>query len=699
MSDSNKLNDYSDLKARIFAGDNRAGYVERERMLDELGDCEDVPVGFRFSHVLEAMLRNVSTPVDENDVFLGCVVEERLGEGKSWQSKPFFRTNGHMTLDWETLLRDGLSGIAEKAKTNSIRIDSEQAKRFAENVERCCVAVKTFCERYAVAGEKVVERISGKTDQMCLGRATSSLKIAPWKPAVDFFSALQAIWIVHMISSCYVGARDFGFGRMDQYLLPLFRKSIQDGMTIGDARMMLARFFLKTNEITGTATWNHEPKPIPCNATKQYLIIGGVDAEGRDQFNELSELMLEAAELIRMPEPVMTVRLSRNTPGAVWTRVGEACGRLNSQIHFFNDDVVSSELTRHGVEEEDAFDYGAVGCCRTEIPGRMDDSFMKTYHYHNVADWMMRALRMAVERACGSFDEVLECFKKISLEEMRKSVLSAGAFLERGYEEPYFHFESMFLRDCVENCADLCADGVRYRGNGHFWGGIATVIDSLYAVRRLVFEEREFGLRELMDIVSNEYRGHEKIRRRLSRDFPKFGNDNAEVDELAKVVGGILVDNFDSIKLPSNQIGLQGFYSLDQHHRFGRELGATPDGRLAGEPISENQSPAYGRDVNGVTALLKSVAKLPLNRTTMGGLNLQFAQTFGADKIADTIRTYFQLGGMHVGFTFVSKRELEEARTHPEKYRSLCVRMYGFSEFFVSLSRDEQIELINRTGY
>ncbi len=223
--------------------------------------------------------------------------------------------------------------------------------------------------------------------------------------------------------------------------------------------------------------------------------------------------------------------------------------------------------------------------------------------------------------------------------------------------------------------------------------------DSLYAVKRLVYDEKRYSLGAFCAILADDYRGHEALRREVLQAFPKFGNDEDGVDSLAAEVAARVLSEFESIPAPDGQIKLVGFYSLDNHHAFGRDTSTTPDGRLQGEPVSENLSPVYGADRSGVTACLKSIMKLPLSRTVMGGLNLQFAGDVPEEKISSLVTTYFSGGGLHLGFTQVSKNDLKSAQVAPERYRALCVRMYGFSEYFTALSPTEQLELIDRTGY
>ncbi|MFZ2653598.1 MAG: pyruvate formate lyase family protein, partial [Victivallales bacterium] len=298
----------------------------------------------------------------------------------------------------------------------------------------------------------------------------------------------------------------------------------------------------------------------------------------------------------------------------------------------------------------------------------------------------------------SSFDELKNAFAGQCMKFLAESVEANSKTIDRRFPRA-FHFESLLLSDCVRDCSDYINGGVRYRPQNHYLGGIATVVDSLAAIKKIVFEERRFPLRHFMEIVRNDFRDEPLLRHEILQDAPKFGNGDPSADQLASEIGNMLLDTLYSFETPARQIMLAGFYSLDQHHGWGRALPATPDGRLGGEPVSENQSPVYGADKSGVTSLMKSVTCLPLSKTMMGGLNIKFGSPIRPEIIGDLLTTFFRSGGIHVGFSVADRKTLEAAAARPGNYRSLCVRMYGFSEYFTSLSPDEQTELISRTEY
>ncbi|MEI6519238.1 MAG: pyruvate formate lyase family protein [bacterium] len=697
-----KFEQFSRLKDKIFSGDNSACFIEREAILRRM-----VQENSSYTETFVTILNEVSTPIEDDDFFLGRVVEGVLPDKELHNTK--YYTNGHMTLDWPTLLSKGLAGIVKETHITADNLGTTQAREFAENSERFRKAITDYAQRYAVEAEKHAENSCDNDAKLRFSKAANTLLQIPNNPATDLFSALQSIWIIHMITSCYIGARDFAFGRMDQYLLLYYQHDIDNGvLTREDAKKLFSHFFIKTNEITGTSAFNYKAKPIPSVSSKQYLILGGRDINGKSAFNDLSQLILEAAIDIQLPEPVLSIRLDSNHDDEIFKMIAEATQILQSQIHFFNDDVIIPSLLKSGVAKDDAANYTMVGCCRADIGGFMDDGMMLSYQYHNVTSWMLTAFNsecheslianMTPTSEIKTFAELLNNFKISMRYFLTKSVNDAEAqLLNQEVTDTGFRFESMLLNDCVKRGLSYQAGGTRYRPQGHFFGGIATVANSLMAIKHLVFDEKKYDLNEYLDIVKRNFAGDEQLHEEVCAHIPKYGNDIDEVDNIAKEIGIIIHDILDSLKLSSNHIMMSAFYSLDSHHAWGRDLPTTPDGRIAGEPVSENQSPTYGTDLKGITAVLKSVAKLPHYRTTMGGLNIKFGGKISSGQLAALLKTYFILGGIHLGCTFITKNTLLSAQKNPKEYRNLCVRMYGFSEYFIALSKEEQQELIERT--
>jgi formate C-acetyltransferase len=699
------------LRARIHAGDNTHGFTERQRLLADLAPgIEKIPLEERYATVLATLLSGVSTPIEADDVILGRVVEGPLGSGSEWHPNlPGFSSYGHITPDYPTLLEKGLRRIAQEARETAERVGDQEARWFADSTSCCCEAVVSYAERYAQAALRVA-RSSGGPGRERLERAAVALQAAPAGPAPDFFSALQGIWVFHLVLSCYVGARDFAFGRIDQYLLPLYQRGLADGTLSRDlARAYLAHFLIKTKEITGTATDNHRPKPVPSFASNQYLVIGGRAADGHDESNALSSLFLEAACLAKVPQPGINVRLHRGTGRELKAAAAGALPTCQHQIQFWNDERTIPALQSLGVPCADASGYDLTACNRVSLPGALD--WRSCDAFHNLAHWLLLALgagqdpltgQCAVEAIPGpaellSLEDVLGAYAKVVRQVLARSVVERSAWMQGDPRE--FQLESVLLQDCVARGRGYASGGLSRRAQFHFFGGVATAANSLAAIHHLVFKQRRFELPRFLRIVADNFAGHEDLRQEILHRVPKFGNDEEDVDRLARRLCTIALDALAAAPNPHGHLLLPSIYSLYCHIAWGQALPATPDGRRRGEPVSENQSPTYGTDTAGITALLHSVARLPLERTPAGGLNVKLASAPDPQAVLQLTESFFELGGVHVGYTFVSAKDLLAAQLHPAEYRTLCVRVTGFSEYFLALAPEHQAAIIARTEY
>ncbi len=714
------------LREIVVSGDNHLCFVEREQLLPRLTEASQEIAGeFRYSWVLAKILESISTPIDDADVILGRMVEgptrktDAEIETTRWQDfchQSMLIGPGHLTLDFEELLREGLHGIARKARANAERLRTNEARVLADNAEQCACAVESFATRYAAAARTRAAQLEGIERENLL-RAAVALEQVPHGPSFDFFSALQSVWFVHMLVSCIIGGRDYAFGRMDQYLLPFYRRDVACGLLDHDTAVwMSANFMMKTNEITGTASQHFKPKPIPSAGNKQYLIIGGASVDSADDTNELSEVWLDAAVLCAMPEPVIVARLAEATNPAFLEKAAAAACAAQGIIHFMNDRTFIPGLMRKGVAPADAYDYTARGCSTVDIPARTacHDEFL------DATGWFMASLcggRNAGTDGVHSpgvleptelrtFDDVLAAFSAL-VHQAVKAIITANNARTEPYWEcsftndggAHFHFDALLLRDCVAQGRLYCAGALRYVVRVHHFMGLATITDSLMAIKRLVYDQGRMTLPELLAACEANFVGYEALRNEILLHIPKFGNDIPEVDEIAGRVAAILRDAVDAVTPLPRHILISSLYSLLNHNAAGASLMATPNGRLAGEPVSENHSPTYGMDYSGTTALMNSLRHLPFAQMPSGGLNVKFAFTPEPSVLASLLKTFFSMGGAVIGFTFVSRTTLEDARLHPERYRSLLVRQTGFSEYFNALPDFEQLELINRTEH
>ena len=418
---------------------------------------------------------------------------------------------------------------------------------------------------------------------------------------------------------------------------------------------------IKFNEITGTATENYAIKPIPCHASKQYLTLG-------PDYSQFEILLVEAAKLVHLPQPTLNFRLRDD-----FELAGSAAEALNL-----------------GLTPEIAENYTFTACNRVDLPGILSNMVSRIDCFDSTLAWFRDAVTSA-----SSVDEVTERLFRIACCAMKEDMLNKRNNIYTG--EPVFQLESLFIGSCIQSCRDIRqggADLLRW----HHWmfSGIANMADGMAALKIL---NARMPYERIVRILESNFNGKEEMRQEILNRFPKYGNGLPEVDHWATELGNILIDAFEQAARETGFIAVPSFYSLTNHAIFGAVLGATPDGRKAGDPISENQSPVHGMDRNGPTDLLRSVASLPLERCICGGLNLKFGTRPDAAVLRALLKTFFKMNGLHLGFTFVDRATLEAARKNPVSCRTLLVRKTGFSEYFTALSQEEQQEIIDRTEH
>ncbi len=657
------------LKEKIFEQSNTHCFIERDRFLASL-PAEDDRYPGRYAKILSGMLDAMSTPIDENDVFAGRVVEAQDESEELTQSRTLLYSKGHIIPDYPHLLEVGYKGILEEIRQSAKKHGTEQAQLYLKNAETVILAVRRYALRYSAEAEKC-----GKA------RAAEALARVPYEPAYDLYSALQGIWLMHMIAGCYVGSRDYAFGYMDEYLYPYYLREKELGTTDDEIRAMLSGFFIKTNEICGRATHNYKKKPILSNASKQYVLLGGVRS------NELSHLILDAAKYNCMAQPIFTVMLSRNTEPAFKSAVFDAMSVLTDKLQVYNYDSMKHFLESKGLPEEITTRPSVSACCTFDISAYAcrEEFYLPTVQIF---------CKTLFENEFSSKEEMLLAYKNAIRDECQR-YLDETRSSNKDSESKKYVLDCLLLRGCTESC-EYPPEGLKYRAKNVFLPGIATLGDSLAVLDTLVFSG-DVPYNEFIRAEKENFEGYDELYEKIA-SCPRFGNDT-DIDRYTVEMANALIDAVEGASHTENEIVAPSFYSLERDNLWASATPATPDGRRAGTPFSENQSPVYGADKNGITALLCSLSKLPFERTAAGGLNLTFSKNTSPDILKSLIETYFSMGGLHIGITVLDRSVLKDAMVHPEKYRSLTVRLYGFSEYFISLPVWQQNAILNRTEY
>ncbi len=632
------------------------------------------------------------------------------------------RAPGHTVLD-DKIYKKGFLDFIEDIK-KSIRsldfLNDPEAFDKKEELEAMLISAKAlimYARRHAEKALQLAKEAKSRKRREELERIAEICTWVPGHAPRNFWEALQYYWFVHLgVIIEYNTWDSFNPGRLDQHLYPFYRKGLEEGtLNEENARELLQAFWIK---------FNNQPAPPKVGITAEesmtyadfaLINIGGLREDGADAVNELSNLILDVVEEMRLIQPSSCVQISKKTPDAFLKKALKILRTGFGQPSIFNTDAVIQELTRQGKSIEDARNGGCSGCVEAGAFGK--ESYILT-GYFNLIKILEITLFNGLDPRTGkriglktgnhfqfkTFDEFFLAFKK-QLRHFVEIKVAGNNIIERLYSK-YLPapFLSILIDDCILKGKDYHSGGARYNTSYIQGVGLGTITDSLVSIKYNVFEKRLLTMKEMLEVLSRDYEGYESLRQQFLNNTPKYGNDDEYADSLMRE---IFKTYFEAIEGRPNTRG--GHYHINMlpttvHVYFGKLVGATPDGRKAREPLSEGISPVHGADRCGPTAVLKSAAKMDHLKTGGLLLNQKFTPHLlegegGIEKLAHLIRGYFKLDGHHLQLNVVDAETLREAQRHPEKYRDLIVRVAGYSDYFVDLSEELQNEIIRRTEH
>lgn len=630
------------------------------------------------------------------------------------------RAPGHTVADHK-IYQQGFLDFKREIKEELARLDFyDDAEAYEKQEELkamliCADALIRFAERHA---EKAEELAASEADPV---RKEELLKIAagcshiPGHKPRDFQEALQMYWFVHLGVITELNTWDsFNPGRLDQHLLPFYQDGLAAGtLTREKAQELLQCFWIK---------FNNQPAPPKVGITLQEsgtytdfanINNGGLRADGSDGVNEVSYLILDVIDEMRLLQPSTNIQLSKKNPNRFLKRALGIIKKGWGQPSVFNADQVINEMLRQGKTIEDARCGGTSGCVETGAFGK--ESYILT-GYFNLTKVLEITLHDGVDPRTGkkiglttgepakfkSFDQLMVAFQQ-QLHHFIDIKIRGNNVIEKLYSN-YMPapFLSIIISDCIKKGKDYNAGGARYNTNYIQGVGIGSITDSLAALKYHVFDQQNQTWPDFLQILEQDFAGHEDFRQMLLNKTPKYGNDDLYADSIMTAV----FDRFyDQVNGRKNMKG--GYYRINMlpttcHVYFGSVIGATPDGRKAGLPLSEGISPVQGADRSGPTAVIKSAARMDQVRTGGTLLNQKFtpkllADEKGLNSLLHLIRAYFKLDGHHIQFNVIDAATLRQAQAEPENYRSLIVRVAGYSDYFNNLNKDLQDEIIART--
>ena len=520
----------------------------------------------------------------------------------------------------------------------------------------------------------------------------------------DFPEGLQQLWLAELVCEHESNASSISLGRVDQYLWPLYQASKAAGTSDEAIREWLQDFYLKCNTIV-FARSTESAKFFAGFPSGFNIVVGGVDAMGQDATNELSSLLLDVQNDTRLPQPNLSLRMHAQTPASLLHEAAQVIRLGDGMPQVFNDEVNILAFVNRGISLEDARDYGVVGCVELSIPGAM-------YGLHDISMFnMVRCLEIALRenpQGFATFDELIDATEKIIDRYVELMVRGCNTCDEAHAATSPTPLLSCLINDCMENGQDLTPGGARYNPSGVQGVGTANLADSLEVIRQAVFEEQLLTLPQLVAMLDRDWAGEgdEVWRQRFINRYPKYGNDVDQVDELGARLLSHYGHEVAGYTNPRGGHFQPGSYTVSAHIPLGEACGATPDGRHAHEQLADGGlSPMVGRDTNGPTASLRSVAKLDNALDSNGSLlNVKFSPATlageeGLAKMAAYLKACSRYKIQHIPFNVVDRATLLDAQKHPENHKDLVVRVAGYSAMFVELARGIQDDIINRSEH
>ncbi|HAS1786730.1 TPA: formate C-acetyltransferase [Enterobacter cloacae] len=662
---------------------------------------------FEISDEDKQIYREVLYPYWENRSMKDFINGQMTDEVKAAVGTQIFSVNqtdkgqGHIIIDYPRLLNNGLGALVAEMR--------ERCARDAQNTFYAAALIlleasQRHILRYATLAEELAQSSDAARREELLAMADISRHNAQHKPQT-FWQACQLFWYMNVILQYESNASSLSIGRFDQYMLPFYQASLTQGDDPAFLKELLESLWVKCNDVVLLRSTS-SARYFAGFPTGYTALLGGLTEIGRSAVNVLSFLCLDAYQSVQLPQPNLGVRVNELIDRPFLLKTAETI-RLGTGIpQIFNDEVIVPAFLNRGVSLEDARDYAVVGCVELSIPG-------KTYGLHDIAMFnLLKVMEIAMQENEGNSELTYEGL----IEHIRGRINHYIALMVEGSnicdighrDWAPVPLLSSFISDCLETGKDITDGGARYNFSGVQGIGIANLSDSLHALKGLVFEQQRLSFDELLAVLKANFATPEgeKVRARLINRFEKYGNDIDDVDNISAELLRHYCKEVEKYRNPRGGIFTPGSYTVSAHVPLGAVVGATPDGRLAGEQLADGGlSPMLGQDMQGPTAVLKSVSKLDNYLLSNGTLlNVKFTPATlegdaGLQKLADFLRAFTQLKLQHIQFNVVNAETLREAQRRPQDFAGLVVRVAGYSAFFVELSKEIQDDIIRRTAH
>ena len=632
------------------------------------------------------------------------------------------RAPGHTVLG-SKIYSQGMENLIEEVRTSMKQLDlyndpiAYDKREELRAMEIAASALIMFAERHAEALELLAGVEENQERRGELKQMAAICRKVPAHAPETMHEALQYYWFVHLGVITELNPWDsFNPGRLDQHLLPFYRADLASGVLNEESAIeLLQSFWIK---------FNNHPSPPKVGVTAEesntytdfcLINMGGLKADGSNAVNELSYILLDVIEEMRLLQPSSMVQVSKKNPDSFVDRAVKIVTTGFGQPSIFNTDAIVQELVRQGKTLEDARNGGASGCVESGAFGT--EAYILTGYFnmvkvleitlHNGTDPQTGKLIGAQTGDPLTFKafEALEHAFRLQLQHFIDIKIAGSNMIERIFTQHLpAPFLSLLIDDCISNGVDYNAGGARYNTNYIQGVGLGSITDIFTAIKQHVYDDESISMETYLNVLSENFEGHDELRAALLYDTPKYGNDDERADQHARWVFDAFYEAVNGRRSPRGATYRINMLPTTSHIYFGKVTGATPDGRLAREPLSEGISPFQGMDRNGPTAVLNSALKIDHLKTGGTLLNQKFAPDFFKDessirKVCQLISGYFRMDGHHIQFNVVSADTLRDAQQHPEKHQDLIVRVAGYSDYFNDLGPELQDEIIRRTEH
>ena len=632
------------------------------------------------------------------------------------------RAPGHTVLG-KKIYSKGLLDFKEEIETSLISLDffnDPDAYDKREELKAMDIAADAlihFAKRHAEQLRTLATKEQDAERKQELEQMAANCEQVPAHAPQTFWQALQYYWFVHLGVVTELNPWDsFNPGRLDQHLYPFYKRELDAGtLTKERAREILQSFWVKFNNHPSPPKMGVTAKESNTYTDFALINVGGVKEDGSDAVNELSYLILDVIEKMRILQPSSMIQLSKKNPDRFLKRTLKIVKTGFGQPSIFNTDAIVQELVRQGKSVEDARNGGCSGCVEAGAFGV--EAYILT-GYFNLPKVLEITLNKGVDLRTGkkiglatgdplsfeTFDDLLTAYKT-QLHYFIDIKIQGNNIIDRVYARYMpVPFLSLMIDDCIKKGKDYLDGGARYNTSYIQGVGLGTITDALTGIKFHVFDKKTFSMNELLGALKSDFEGYEDLHKQLVNHTPKYGNDDEYADDIMRQVFDLYYHAVNGRPTTKNGKFRINLLPTTCHVYFGGVIGALPDGRKAGKPVSEGISPVQGADRHGPTSVIKSAAKMDHIKTGGTLLNQKFTPEFldtddGINQVAHLVRSYFRMDGHHIQFNVVKAETLRDAQQHPENYRDLIVRVAGYSDYFVDLTEELQEEIINRTEH